>query len=268
MLPSLSSAVFAVELLLLLGGLALLWRHVLRPQARRQPALLSTWNVTLSDFFLFIWLVILGGLAGQYSISHWFKSHPLDDAHRLILGTTAFHAGMLLGMGVYRLCFSRSQSRLQLALPGALSSGLATFLITLPIITAVSLVWQLVLKLFHITPTPQDSIELLLHTDSNVLRGVLLATAVLVAPLTEELIFRAGIFRFVRTRLPRWIALLLPALLFALLHLDIGSFVPLVALAIIFSLAYERTGNIGTTIVAHALFNLNSAVLALAGMSS
>ena len=31
----------------------------------------------------------------------------------------------------------------------------------------------------------------------------------------------------------------------------------LVALAGVFSLAYERTGNIGTTMVAHALFNLS-----------
>jgi hypothetical protein len=92
--------------------------------------------------------------------------------------------------------------------------------------------------------------------------------AILVAPISEELLFRAGIFRYVRTRLPRWLALLLPALLFALLHLDVGSFVPLVTLAVIFSLAYERTGNIGTTMVAHALFNLNAAVLVLAGVDS
>ena len=57
-------------------------------------------------------------------------------------------------------------------------------------------------------------------------------------------------------------------MLFALLHLDVGSFVPLVTLAVVFALAYERTGNIGSTMVAHALFNLNSALLVLAGVDS
>ena len=47
-----------------------------------------------------------------------------------------------------------------------------------------------------------------------------------------------------------------------------GSFIPLVTLAVVFALAYERTGNIGTTIVAHALFNLNAALLVLAGVDT
>ena len=82
--------------------------------------------------------------------------------------------------------------------------------------------------------------------------------------MAEDL--RNGRFTYVRTRLPRWVALLLPAVLFAALHNDLGTFVPLVALAVVFSFAYERTGRIGTTIVAHALFNLNSALLVLAGV--
>jgi uncharacterized protein len=39
-----------------------------------------------------------------------------------------------------------------------------------------------------------------------------------------------------------------------------------VALAVIFSLAYERTGQIGTAIVAHALFNFHTVLLILSGV--
>jgi membrane protease YdiL (CAAX protease family) len=62
--------------------------------------------------------------------------------------------------------------------------------------------------------------------------------------------------------------------LFASLHVNwrtwegLTSFVPLVLLAIMFSLAYERTGNIGTPIVAHALFNLNTIVLIFSGVGT
>ena len=44
---------------------------------------------------------------------------------------------------------------------------------------------------------------------------------------------------------------------------ELLAMVPLIALAVVFSLAYERTGKIGTTMVAHALFNLNASVLVL-----
>ena len=37
-------------------------------------------------------------------------------------------------------------------------------------------------------------------------------------------------------------------------------------LAVMFSLSYERTGKIGTPIVAHALFNLNTVLLILSGV--
>jgi uncharacterized protein len=60
---------------------------------------------------------------------------------------------------------------------------------------------------------------------------------------------------------------------FASLHIEswqtldgISSLGPLLALAVIFSLAYERTGHIGTPIVAHALFNLNTVALILSGV--
>jgi membrane protease YdiL (CAAX protease family) len=266
--PPATSAVLAVEFALLIGGLVLLWRQALSSAARGRPALLPAWDVSLSDFFLFLWLVIIGGVAGQFGLSLFLKHHPLDKPHLAIIGTAAFHGGMLLGMAAYRFFFSRSKPHLTPAVLRALNSGVATFLIALPVITAVSLLWQGLLYLCHITPENQEAIDLLRDTDSPTLRFLLLVVAIMLAPITEELIFRAGIFRYVRTRLPRWAALLLPAVLFAALHANLGSFVPLVALAVVFSLAFERTGNIGTTIVAHALFNLNASVLVLAGMNT
>jgi membrane protease YdiL (CAAX protease family) len=266
MLTSATSAALAVELVLLLGGLVLLWRLGLSQAARGRPALLPAWDATLSDFLLFIWLVLCGGYAGQYSISLYLRLHPLDQPHQVIIGTAAFHGGMLLGVAGYRLVFARLKPRLAPFSAGTLRSGLATFLVAMPVLTAVSLVWQGLLRLCHVAAENQEAIDLLRRTDSPALRTALLAVAILVAPVTEELVFRAGIFRYVRTRLPRWAALLLPAVLFASLHNNLGSFVPLIALAIVFSFAYERTGNIGTTMVAHALFNLNSALLVLAGV--
>jgi len=108
----------------------------------------------------------------------------------------------------------------------------------------------------------QELIELLTQGKSVVLVGL----AVIVAPVSEELIFRAGLFRYARFRLPRWAALLLPACLFAALHTNLATFAPLVVLGVLLSLAYERTGNIVAPMIAHSLFNLNTVLLIFAGV--
>jgi membrane protease YdiL (CAAX protease family) len=94
-------------------------------------------------------------------------------------------------------------------------------------------------------------------------------------PAAEEILFRAGLFRYLRTRIPRWAAIGLTSALFGALHVSWGSpmvglqsLLPLTALAVVFCLAYERTGLIGTTIVAHALFNLNTMFLVVSGIGS
>jgi membrane protease YdiL (CAAX protease family) len=47
----------------------------------------------------------------------------------------------------------------------------------------------------------------------------------------------------------------------------LASFVPLIVLAVIFSIAFERTGEIGTAMLAHSLFNLHTVILLLAGVT-
>ena len=39
-------------------------------------------------------------------------------------------------------------------------------------------------------------------------------------------------------------------------------------LGVVFSIAYERTGHIATTMIAHSLFNLNTIMLVLVGLNT
>ena len=84
--------------------------------------------------------------------------------------------------------------------------------------------------------------------------------------MTEEVIFRAGLFRYLRTRTSRGVAFGLPAGIFAIMHGNLVAFGPLFALGLIFAVAYECTGRIAVPIIAHGLFNLNTVVLLLAGI--
>jgi len=270
MAPAVSSALEAAPYALVIGGLLLLWRLGLSPAARRTPAVLPAWSISAADFFLFLWTAICGGIVGPYAAGLWFRHHALTNDLRVVLGTAAFQLGLLAGVLVFKLSFGRRTIPPPLSpiAVNPLLAGAATYLVALPVVLVSSLIWEGLLKVCHIPAPKQEAIDLLLRShDLPTVAGLLLC-AIGIAPVTEELIFRAGIFRYVRTRLPRWAALLLPAILFGALHSNLASFAPLVALGVVFSLAYERTGRISTTMIAHALFNLTAALLTLAGVDT
>ena len=258
----------AAQTALILGGVAALWRFGLRAEARRTPAALAAWDASLTDFFLFLWLVVCSGLIVPFAVSPWLKHAVITPDFRLILGTAAFQCGLLAGVIAFRFGFSRRArpAPAVVARVNPLLAGAATYLAALPVIVAVSIIWQGLLKLCHIPAPPQEAVDVLRHAKAGLPITLLLISAIIIAPISEELIFRAGISRYVRTRLPRWAALLLPAFVFGAMHANLSSFAPLVALGLVFSLAYERTGRISTTIVAHAIFNLTSTLLVMAGV--
>jgi hypothetical protein len=82
----------------------------------------------------------------------------------------------------------------------------------------------------------------------------------------EELLFRAGLFRFCRQRLGRAWALIISGCSFGLLHGNWAGFLPLAILGMGLAIAYEATGSIRVPIIAHALFNLNTILVLLSGL--
>lgn len=257
--------VVAAELVILFAGCLLLWRHGLSPAARAQTPVLPVWDLKTSDFLLFIWLVVCGGLLVQVAAVPALKFAKLDATANLILAGGAFHVGMLLGYVAFHQ-LRRTVGAGSAARQSVIVAGLATFALALPTITGASLAWQFLLKLLGIDAQPQDLIGLFAAAKSLPLLALMTAVATVLAPVTEELVFRAGFFRYCRGRMPRWAALTLPSVLFAGLHANLASFVPLALLGMVFSLAYERTGRIAVPIIAHALFNLNTIILILAGV--
>lgn len=256
-----------IEVALVCTGLAVSWWLVLSPAARARrraaaPAV-AAWNAPISDFMLFLWLTVCGGIASQLAATAIFQWRPFSDDGRLVIANAALEFGLLAGIAAYHLRYAMPAPRLPLAPGRVITSGIATFLIAMPVVVAVGLTWQALLTACGLPIERQDMIGRLVNADSPRLLIAMIALATVTAPVVEELIFRAGFFRFFRTRLPRWAALLAPACLFAALHQNLATFAPLAALGIIFSLAYERTGRIGTAMVAHGLFNAHTVALIL-----
>lgn len=88
-------------------------------------------------------------------------------------------------------------------------------------------------------------------------------TLVIVAPLTEELLFRGLILRGLLGRFSSWWALVISAGLFSVMHLNPWQAVPTFALGLIFGWFYLRTGSLMPCIAGHALNNFMSLVMML-----
>ena len=108
---------------------------------------------------------------------------------------------------------------------------------------------------FNMEPQEQLSVHVLRVSMSWAGRITLGATAVLLAPVAEEILFRGILYPAVKQAgFPR-LALWGTTLLFAAVHMNVVTFVPLAVLALVLTALYERTNNLLAPITAHALFN-------------
>jgi membrane protease YdiL (CAAX protease family) len=145
--------------------------------------------------------------------------------------------------------------------------AIGTLLVVLPVIILISLGWMALLRACGLPDEPQDLIALFTLTKSPFIVAGMLLVACVGAPVYEELLFRAGLYRYVRQKLGRTPALLISGLGFGALHANWASFLPLAVLGMLLALVYEATGSIRVAIIAHGLFNLNTIILLLSGLT-
>jgi membrane protease YdiL (CAAX protease family) len=273
-------AAFILEMGLLLAGCVLLWRLAFSAAARARlqgPHPLPTWTISLQEFAIACLCVLLCALFVPMVLVHAGRLLAPSLAAQgdlwLVLQGGFLHIGLLTGVLAARQLTRHAvppaaEEARPARYPRPLLAGVVTFIVSLPVITITALIWQKVMEVFGVEADPQALIDIFRNADSVGETLLIAGLAIVVAPITEELVFRAGLFRYLRTRVPRRAALIAPAILFASLHGSILAFAPLCVLGVIFALAYERTGRISVPIIAHALFNFNTIGLLLAGVTA
>jgi len=274
-------AVSIGELLLLIAGSVTVYRLLFSPAGknwRSQPSPLPLWPINLVEFVLAFLAIVAGGFFGQIVAGLYAQQPGLDENTQLMIYGAGFQAGLLTGAFAASYALRRKTASDDSASSGTESPVVTppplnlwraagiTFLAAMPTLLILNLGWTLLLETFGFDTSKQELVDLFANSDSIPLIITMSILAVIIAPLAEEIIFRAGFFRFLRSRTPTWIAYALPSAVFASLHGNLVAFVPLTALGIIFSYAYERTGNIRVPIIAHSLFNLHTILLILSGV--
>ena len=272
------------EICLLLAGTWLLLRLLLVPAQRSRwlgTSALPHWPVTLPEFGLFLALIFVAGFIGQYLARIMLGNYIARAADRegleLFVYGVCFHGGALIGW----LLFPALRRNLHAdygaepptespapAVPWLKVLGYAsgTLLVALPLLIFLSLGWTLLLRQLGLPDEPQDLIAVFSSTRSPaVIAGMFLVACVL-APLNEELLFRAGLYRYCRQKLGRSLALVISGGCFGILHANWASFLPLALLGMALALVYEATGSIRVSVIAHGLFNLNTILIILSGL--
>jgi len=86
--------------------------------------------------------------------------------------------------------------------------------------------------------------------------ALLIIAVAFLAPLIEEIVFRGAIYLAVSERLGRGLGIIISAFLFALVHLDPISFLPLFLLGAILGWCRSRSGSIVPSYILHSANNL------------
>ena len=102
---------------------------------------------------------------------------------------------------------------------------------------------------------PQQLVTILSNGGSPFAVGLLVLSAVLLAPFVEEIIFRGAIYRFLKGHIPVFSAQLISGIVFAFMHFNLMSFVPLIVIGVFLARIYEREGNILLPMIFHAYWN-------------
>lgn len=266
------------EIGLIIAGLVacLVAVRLLPRQARLGFPGTTPWELKTPDFVLFVCLFFIWYIAASsFSLNLATKMRG-DKGEEPILaaaiGNAILHFGLILlfwrWRETHRTPTEKRLNRALMEMPKALGVGGFYFLISIILVYGVGLLWQLLLLLgqqqgLDINLAPQAAVELFKQADDPLGFAALAVVAVILAPISEELVFRAGLYRFFSGRMGKLSAMIFSGLLFGFIHGNLVGFAPLAALGILLCVVYEITGNLRVPIVVHGLFNLNTLVLLL-----
>jgi len=278
-------ALAALELTLVFAGGGLLLTILV--SVRRRQRWLAThalpyWPLSVSEFLILGALVMLGMSLSQTVTQLLLKARIAASADQaglevFVYGAAA-HGGVLLACLAFPTLLKQFRPNLGTeppplrqapALPWTqvLRYAGGTLLVVMPVVALLSLGWNLVLQALGLPDAPQDLVRIFAETESGVVIAGMFFVACVLAPISEELVFRAGLYRYIRQKLGRMPALLVSGLLFGVLHGSWTGAIPLAGLGMLLALVYEATGSIRVPIIVHGLFNLNTILIVLSGLA-
>lgn len=131
-------------------------------------------------------------------------------------------------------------------------------LISVNVVSSFTVLW---LKDVWPDLQPQETVKAFQESGGFMFRFLVIVAAVVIAPLSEEVLFRGVIYGVLKRYTDAPFAALSSSLMFAVIHMHVGSLMPLWILAVLFCIAYELTGCLLAPMLLHMIFNGTSILL-------
>jgi membrane protease YdiL (CAAX protease family) len=137
----------------------------------------------------------------------------------------------------------------------AVGTGLVYLLMALPVVAGLQLASRALADSLGVPTTPNPAAGLYLGSTLSWELGLVAVIAVLLAPVSEELLFRGLLYSPLRRRYGRTAGVVISALIFSVVHPPVDM-PAIFALGVVLALAYEHTGSLLAPLAAHAANNL------------
>lgn len=260
----------SAQLTMLIVGIVLWARALLSGRAQRwleSPARLPTWSISIGDFLLLPFIAVVLLMFVPQGLL-WLTGVTVSDppsAEAMLIGGYGMGIALIGSALMFRMLPAGHPGEGHDAPIRAVGAGLMALLYFMPVCLLLAFGWTKLLEALHVPFELQDVVLIIRDTENPALLVQWFLVVAVLAPVGEELVFRAGVFRFLSNRMPSFLAAVLSAALFALIHWSAQAAVPLFALGIALAFVYHKSGRLLAAIVLHASFNLNTLLGLLSG---
>lgn len=208
---------------------------------------------------LLVLLSVVFGGATQFLLGLLAGEDKLDQPIQLVITGLVIQLAtivLIIGVLVYRrMTWSAAFDHPTHRAPQKLGTSIIYYLAVMPLVVLCAAASHAILNGIGVEPETQ---ELFKDISKSMTPGMMVGSFILAAvgaPITEELLFRGIALPVTAKYIGTFPAVILVSLVFAIIHMNLASTLPLFVLAIGMSLAYIYSQSILVPIVMHACFN-------------
>jgi len=234
------------------------------------PGKITPWMVHWPDISIFLLLIFGVHFYGTRFISSlfpesFFYTLPFTLAidYILIYILHQLYQRFVLPKEL-RIPLGTKQTKVKEDIPLAISG----FFLLIAIIVMLNSIWNLGLIL--ILENPSDyipvkikQIQSLYEENPLLLKTLISVVCITIIPYIEEVIFRAGLYRALKSKMSRNAAILIASILYAFFLHNVSNFPANIATGIGFCVLYEKTGNIKAPLFLNTLLAIKTCVIAI-----
>jgi membrane protease YdiL (CAAX protease family) len=216
------------------------------------------------------WILLLGaalmlswslGMLLTLVLGQWLQpKSPADPKfYQFLMSAVSFHGVALVlthrFLKAHEMTWKEFLGFTHPGLRRALVLALGAAVIMVPTALVLNFGCRWLLEQVQVEATEQATVRILRVSFGWARQAAFGFGAIVLAPVVEEILFRAILYPFLKQHIRPWQAALFTCMIFAGIHLNLVTFLPLLFVGLVLVTLYEWTDTLIAPILTHALFN-------------